>query len=509
MDKIVNLSLARKSVPTYIDVVQSATAPDIVFVLDDYMPPSNARARLYIKKTNAEVYNSCTISGNQVIFSPTAGSFDEEGQCVAQLQITVGSSILVSWRIFVTVEPNLIEGSAGPASTEYGALEDLIINAQQYDTIIGANNITGYNNRQGWTALANGQNIDALIESGVYSANTNAIAASLTTTPFNYTFKLVVEKIQSNSNNYVIQTATRTSTGEERKRVSINSGSTWTEWQTTPLRAEVDAIANLGAKNILKRKDVTATRNGITVTVNEDGSVTANGTATANAQFDLWTRGTNDWFLKANTYRLTGCPEGGSGSTYELALIKTTSGGGSTVVTRDYGSGANFTVTNESESYGAYIMIRSGQTVNNLTFFPMLRVAAIQDDTYEPYAMTNAELSYDTGWVDLTDYLIDTYLAIRPSYTPSVRRVGKHVFFRGQVYIANSGGSGNMQVFNAIPSEFRPSLQVGWSGSTYQNFTPFYGWITTGGGIFVRPQSYDVQGNAQGFDLSLINYVVG
>lgn len=403
MDKIVNLSLARKSVPTLIDVVQGATAPVIVFVLDDYTPPSNARARLYIKKTNAEVYNSCTISGNQVIFSPTAGSFDEAGQCVAQLQITVGSSVLVSWRIFVTVEPNLIDGSAAPASTEYGALEDLIINAQAYDTIIGANNITGYNNRQGWIALANGQNIDALIESGIYSANTNAIAASLTTTPFSYAFKLVVEKIQSNSNNYVLQTATRTSTGEERKRLSINSGSNWTEWQTTPLRAEIDAIVNLGAKNILKRKDETTTRNGITFTVNPDGSVTADGTATANAQFDLWGRGTNDWFLTANTYRLTGCPEGGMGSTYELALNKTTSGGGSSVVTRDYGSGANFTVSNESEPYGAYIMIRSGQTVNNLTFYPMLRIAAIQDDTYVPYGMSNSELTKQLGTIEQTD----------------------------------------------------------------------------------------------------------
>lgn len=430
MDKIVNLSLARKSVPTLIDVVQGATAPDIVFVLDDYMPPSNARARLYIKKTNAEVYNSCTISGNQVIFSPTAGSFDEEGQCVAQLQITVGSSVLVSWRIFVTVEPNLIEGSAAPASTEYGALEDLIINAQAYDTIIGANNITGYNNRQGWAVLTIGQDLNSLVTPGIYSAN-STVSASLLNNPAadQGNIKLIVEH-SLDSNAYIrqtIKTALKDTNGKVWTRQKSSTGETnWSDWQLIPLRGEIDALANLGAKNILKRKDVTTTKNGITFTVNEDGSITADGTATANAQFDLWTRGSNDWFLSANTYRLTGCPEGGSGSTYELAINKTISGGGSSVVTRDYGSGANFTVSNESEPYGAYIMIRSGQTVNNLTFYPMLRVTAIQDDTYVPYGMSNAELTKTAqvrslAGADLNDCIEDgRYVSVSSSQTSGI-----------------------------------------------------------------------------------------
>lgn len=136
MNKIIHLSLSRKSVPTFMDVVQSATAPSITFVLDDYTPERTATARLYIKKGDAEVYNDCTLSGNQVTYTPTTGSFDVPGQCVAQLQIVKGEDVAVSWRIFVRVEPNLILGSAAPATTEFDALTNLIQDAEQYSSAI-------------------------------------------------------------------------------------------------------------------------------------------------------------------------------------------------------------------------------------------------------------------------------------------------------------------------------------------------------------------------------------
>ena len=37
--------------------------------------------------------------------------------------------------------------------------------------------------------------------------------------------------------------------------------------------------------------------------------------------------------------------------------------------------------------------LANGQTVNNLVFYPMLRLASDPDDTYQPYAMTNRELT--------------------------------------------------------------------------------------------------------------------
>jgi hypothetical protein len=38
-------------------------------------------------------------------------------------------------------------------------------------------------------------------------------------------------------------------------------------------------------------------------------------------------------------------------------------------------------------------MVRKGQTVNDVTLYPMLRLASDTDSTYQPYAMTNRELT--------------------------------------------------------------------------------------------------------------------
>ena len=73
MDKIVHLSLTKKDVPKRIDVVQYATTPSIIFVLDDYTPTGTAS--LYIQKPDGtKIYNACTISGNQVTYKPTTQS---------------------------------------------------------------------------------------------------------------------------------------------------------------------------------------------------------------------------------------------------------------------------------------------------------------------------------------------------------------------------------------------------------------------------------------------------
>ena len=39
------------------------------------------------------------------------------------------------------------------------------------------------------------------------------------------------------------------------------------------------------------------------------------------------------------------------------------------------------------------IVVKNGASISNLTFKPMLRLASDPDDTYQPYAMTNRELT--------------------------------------------------------------------------------------------------------------------
>lgn len=127
MNKIIDLYLSRKDVPTRFDVVQGAQAPGITFVLRDYEPSAGATARIFIKKSESEVYNTCTLSGNEVTYNPTVTSFDEPGKCTGQLEIVSGGKIAMSYMLYINVEPNIIDASAIEAADDFSALQDAIL----------------------------------------------------------------------------------------------------------------------------------------------------------------------------------------------------------------------------------------------------------------------------------------------------------------------------------------------------------------------------------------------
>lgn len=168
---------------------------------------------------------------------------------------------------------------------------------------------------------------------------------------------------------------------------------TYVQENYTPTTMLKDTVGWTG-KNLLSYPyfETSKTYNGITWTVNEDGSITANGTATANAVFNIHKRNPgedNDFALKNGDYILSGCPSGGSSSTYVLAMSITKNGTVTNIAT-DRGNGVQFTADGD-DSFESEInphinvTIVSGTTVNNLTFYPMIRRADIADDTWEPY----------------------------------------------------------------------------------------------------------------------------
>ena len=123
------------------------------------------------------------------------------------------------------------------------------------------------------------------------------------------------------------------------------------------------------------------TYNGITFTVRSDGSVNVNGTATANSSLYFVNLGTNalaPYLTSGTQYIVSGCPSGGSGSTYSLQIE--VNGSWKT----DLGSGVSFTYTSGGEDR-AQIYIASGTTISNKVFYPMIRLASETDATYEPY----------------------------------------------------------------------------------------------------------------------------
>lgn len=168
----------------------------------------------------------------------------------------------------------------------------------------------------------------------------------------------------------------------------VTSGGVWTDQQRQ--ETEIGAVANLGAKNLLKITSESQTVNGVTFTVNDDQTITVNGVNTSTTSTALFI--IDDVPLPAGiAYTLSGCPSGGSFQTYYIGSLDTTNW---LEFTTDIGNG-NTATLNTPKTIRFRIGIRPGVTVDNLIFKPMLRRAEITDNTFVPYAPTNREL-YET-----------------------------------------------------------------------------------------------------------------
>lgn len=157
-------------------------------------------------------------------------------------------------------------------------------------------------------------------------------------------------------------------------QISINSVN---DENYEPYGYKIPAV--ISGKNLLQNTATSQTISVVTFTVNSDGSVTCNGTASSNAIFR--TVQTPD--LPDNEDMLfTGCPVGGSLSTYQLQYSNNRD-----KAFQDMGNGIVIQKMGYNTYPNTYVQIRimEGYTCNNLTFYPMIRLATIEDDTYEPY----------------------------------------------------------------------------------------------------------------------------
>lgn len=116
-------------------------------------------------------------------------------------------------------------------------------------------------------------------------------------------------------------------------------------------------------KNLLKNTTLITetTKNGITATPNKDGSITLNGTSTANCYFNLM----NNNFGDAHFDSVTG------GSTEYIASTSN--------------SDTRARLAYDSNNKWIYLLVYGGNTLNNFVVKPMIRLASITDDTYEPF----------------------------------------------------------------------------------------------------------------------------
>ena len=209
--------------------------------------------------------------------------------------------------------------------------------------------------------------------------------------------------------------------------------------------SEISDIVNVyGAKNFIPYPYVEKTYNksGITWTCPEEGTVIANGTATAREYFNL-TAGSNtmdsialDESERFNIQRFVGkslvlsveMSREGSTTTYgwgwQFRDASYTGIGGSNRYSTD---SVTITVPQDAVYLDIYVQIFNGATANNIVFRNMmLRLASIQDDTYVSYAKTNKEL---------TDTFTNQVANKDDAYSPSkAYKVGEHCIYNNVLY---------------------------------------------------------------------------
>lgn len=128
-------------------------------------------------------------------------------------------------------------------------------------------------------------------------------------------------------------------------------------------------------KNLLNVTAASQTINGVSFVVNADGSITVNGTATANNYFLL-----SEASLDMGEYYLSGCT-GGNTTTYLLYAQK--QGGADYFAVRD--GSVQFKVEDD-EPRMIMIAVYKNTRMDNVTFYPMIRQISATDDSYESYS---------------------------------------------------------------------------------------------------------------------------
>ena len=143
-------------------------------------------------------------------------------------------------------------------------------------------------------------------------------------------------------------------------------------------------------KNLLQYRSKFLSVNGITVVVNPDRTVTVNGTAEADSFFYI----DKSFKLLNEDCILSGCPAGGSISTYQLDILD----GDGSYVTEAVDTGNGAMIRRQSFAYSTgmvRIRIANGYTATNLVFSPMIcrRTDNAMSSHYQPPAASSPDLT--------------------------------------------------------------------------------------------------------------------
>lgn len=194
-------------------------------------------------------------------------------------------------------------------------------------------------------------------------------------------------------------------------------------------------------KNLLKNTATSQTSNGVTFTVNADGSVATSGEVTAWTDYKV----NKGFILKKGTY-IASC--GGAYQNPFIRIIRWSD-------LKDLYSSVNgdegtFTLKEDAEVF-AQISATNTREYTNCTFYTMIRLASDTDSTYEPYKETQATIPTENGLAGIpvdsggnyTDqdgqqWICDEIVKFEDGSGEYVQRIGSKVFDGSESWIAST-----------------------------------------------------------------------
>lgn len=315
-----------------------------------------------------------------------------------------------------------VQGGGGglPASTKYGKSLAMVIDPATFVVTAQLKDQDGNN-------LGTAQTIDLPLESvvvgGSYDDNTKKVVLSLqngNTVEFSVadlvaglqsqlsaSNKLDPAFIDYDSTHRAVSDTEKTAWNGKQSALSsaqlsaVNSGIDSTKvGQISANQTEIARLVDDKSKNVLDitKQSIkllntagtwngdTYTRNGISITINDDMTFTVNGEATGKFSF----------LLKASN--LTGLQgyvlSGGNAASDTVSMLFQLQLDPWTNLAQDYGTGVTISQYSDSQPVAVSIYFKNGATANNLIIKPMICSANSWNFSHEfvPYAPSNAEL---------------------------------------------------------------------------------------------------------------------
>lgn len=175
----------------------------------------------------------------------------------------------------------------------------------------------------------------------------------------------------------------------------VESGAVYSEVNTVKQALMNEAVtrSKVGAHNLLPISLTTQTEDGVTFTVNSGVISTIGSSSSGMWLILLRITSASDYariLTAGQKYILSGCPSGG-GEPYRLVLDSN-----GTTIAADAGSDVEFTAPTFDTNFTLYLRVAPSTNMNGKTFKPMIRFATDPNTEFEPYVMTNRELTQNS-----------------------------------------------------------------------------------------------------------------